>query len=296
MKRVRPDAVATGLLAALALATAAARAQVPGLQSATQKTAEDVTRVRAIADASRVGPGQRFNVAVVFDLSPGWHTYWKNPGAGALPPTLAVTAPAGFRAGEVLWTRPAAFPTELGEAYGYEGQAVMFVPVTAPQRLDDGRARIEVEVRWAVCNPQKCVLGRVARTVEVETSAKAMPPPTREQIDPVLVKHLKRVPVPLAEAGGSVTFDGAVLRLTGPAGAATQAALFPAPSPGVTFGPPRIEIRAGRFEVQIDVETDMDNTLGERPTLAGLVALGNQPDDPCYEFSVPAAPPERRSP
>merc|ERR1711916_134321 len=41
--------------------------------------------VELIADHSDVTPGQTLRAALVLELDPHWHVYWKNPGDSGLP-------------------------------------------------------------------------------------------------------------------------------------------------------------------------------------------------------------------
>ncbi len=123
-----------GVLGGLVLAVgSAAYGQNPLLgQGAGHKTAEELVAVRTVADVVSIAPGQTFHLAVIFDIEPQWHIYWKNPGEGAPPPSLAIEVPKGFEVGEVRWPRPIAVESLIGPTYVYENQAALFVPITAP--------------------------------------------------------------------------------------------------------------------------------------------------------------------
>lgn len=266
-------------LAALGAAVADGQPKNPGPRPA------DLVRVRAVTDASRVGPGQTFHLAVVFDIKPKWHLYWKNPGEGSAPPRVTVEAPAGFRVGAPLWTRPTAFETPFGAEYGYEDQVVLFVPIVAPQSLADGRVTLHAGVRWAACK-ERCVLGTARQSVIVRTSSGT--PAPAGPLDPLLSKHKRRLPRPLDSlAGSTVEFQGGTLTITGPAQDRSVASFFPAPSPGVTCGKAEVAIEDDRFRVSVKVAVNPQNALGQRMVIGGLVALGEGSDEPCYDFELP---------
>lgn len=275
-----------GAAAALG-AAAAVGAQTPVDPSRPRpalKRAEELVSVRTLLDTEPIGPGETFHLAVVFDVEPKWHIYWKNPGAGALPLVVTVTAPEGFRVAEPIWTRPRVFDTTEGEEYGYETQAVLFVPITAPGTLSQEPVEIRCRIRWAVCK-DVCLLGDVQRTVVVQTARRPGEPPRR--LPPLLRKHLKRLPRPLTKiAGGSVTFRDGVITLSGPAGGTTVVKFLPEESPGVTYSPLEASITGDRFKVRVQVTFDPKNALGEPMALGGLVALGEKADDPCYDFRL----------
>lgn len=231
-----------------------------------------------------MGPGEAFLVAVLFDIEPRWHIYWKNPGDGAPPPQIEVTAPQGFRIGPVRWTRPTLFETGEIRAFGYEKQAALFVPVTAPAELSDGRVDLRLAVRYAVCS-DICLLGEAQRRLEVETSAR---PVQRSDPDALVDRHRRRLPRPLGEVpGAAMSFDGSLLHVSGPAQGRTTIAFFPDPSPGVVYGKVGSTIESDRFELRVRVTLEPSNALGEPMVMAGLVALGDSIDDPCFDFAVP---------
>ncbi|MHC4428099.1 MAG: protein-disulfide reductase DsbD domain-containing protein [Planctomycetota bacterium] len=224
---MRAGRLATPTAVALGLAVLASAQTRPSL------SAEQVSRLRVIADREVVGPGETFRLAVVFDLAPKWHVYWKNPGAGGLPPRIRVTAPDGYRVGEPQFTRPRIFPSPIGDEYGYYDEAVIFVPLHAPQALDDGRLHIEVAVDWAVCK-EICLLGRASRDVVLKTAGRrsAKPPAPPE----VIGRHEKRLPRPLRDLeGATLAFDGTSLHVEGPASGTRRVTFFPQRAPGVVY-------------------------------------------------------------
>jgi hypothetical protein len=131
--------------------------------------------------------------------------------------------------------------------------------------------------------------------VVVQTTARVMPAPPAQATDPALRKHRTRLPRALDRVdGGAISWDGTVLTVSGPAGGRTSAAFLPDRSPGVTYDKPKIDVRADRFVVRVSVNLDPDNALGETMVVGGLVALGRNLDDPCYDFQLPADKPSSR--
>ncbi len=278
-----------GVLGGLALAvSSAAYGQDPLGQGAGRKTAEELVAVRTVVDVATIARGQTFHLAVIFDIEPQWHMYWKNPGEGAPPPALTIEVPKGFEVGDVRWPRPIVVQSPIGPTYVYENQAALFVPITAPDDLMDGSVTIQTEIRWAVCKAV-CLLGRGRWSVDVRTigaGSQADPVPV-SAADPVLAKLKKRLPEPLAKAaGGSADFDGTMLTITGPAMGRAVLTFFPGAAPGVSYGDPHVTIEADRFRVEVAVQINRRNTLGKRVVLSGLVALGPEGDDPSYDFKV----------
>ncbi len=95
-------------------------------------------------------------VAVLIDLDPGWHTYWRNPGDTGLPSRLDWQID-GAEVGETLWPTPEVFDEADGlfTTYGYEDR----VALQSPVRLDpayDAPREVAVEVRLLICK-QECI-------------------------------------------------------------------------------------------------------------------------------------------
>ena len=59
----------------------------------------DHVTARLVADRTPIAPGETVDLALIFEIQPGWHTYWRNPGDSGDPPRLAWTLPAGVTEG-----------------------------------------------------------------------------------------------------------------------------------------------------------------------------------------------------
>src|SRR5579864_944263 len=63
-------------------------------------------RVELLAAQAAAQPGRPFQVGLHFQLEPGWHIYWINPGDSGEPPRVKWTLPAGYQAGPIQWPVP----------------------------------------------------------------------------------------------------------------------------------------------------------------------------------------------
>lgn len=260
--------------------------EIPGGQPATNETAETLARMRVIRDVSTITAGETFHVIVHFRVKEHWHLYWKNPGAGAAAPRIAVRAPQGFEVGEVRWPRPVVIKTDTGDMYAYEGEVALFVPITAPIELPKGGVSFQVTASWAVCDEVRCLMGRRTDSIMIPTTAG--PTPTVNPDASLVEEHARRLPMRIEDHEEfSVSRSNDIITITGPSDELSRAILFPNPSPGVTMTQKSATFSGGRITVEILVEQEPENYLGEKPVAGGLIALGTKPDDPAYEFSVP---------
>jgi thiol:disulfide interchange protein/DsbC/DsbD-like thiol-disulfide interchange protein len=135
--------------------------------------ASDNVKARLVSEVGAVAPGQVFWVALEFDIRDGWHTYWRNPGDSGQATQLTWQLPAGFTAGEIVWTTPHLFEVKPLVNYGYAKHAVHLIQVTAPQDLKTGApVALAAKASWLVCS-DVCIPEDANLTLSIPSSAKA---------------------------------------------------------------------------------------------------------------------------
>ncbi len=136
-----------GLAAALALPAAAAPVKT------------DHVTVELVPQTAGVAPGGTVQVALRQDIQAGWHTYWKNSGDSGAPTEITWTLPPGWKAGDIAWAPPRREPTGPLMNYGYQGQVLLPVAITAPKSAKPGetvtlKAHAALLVCADVCVPE----------------------------------------------------------------------------------------------------------------------------------------------
>src|SRR5712664_1988844 len=115
--------------------------------------ATENVKARLVSEVTAIGPGQVFWVALELNIRDGWHTYWRNPGDSGEPTKLAWQLPAGFTAGDIVWTTPHRFEIAPLVNYGYAKHAVHLVQITAPKDLKAGTpVSLAAKASWLVCS------------------------------------------------------------------------------------------------------------------------------------------------
>ena len=170
------------VFAALVLGTGAVRAAPPPMSQ--------LVRAELLSLEDAVQPGATLSFDVHFQVMPGWHIYWKNPGDSGLPTTIDWTLPAGFSAGAVRWPIPQRFAEGGIVNYGYTGSADLLVPVTAPHDLT-GLAAVPIAtaVKWLVCS-NVCIPGET-------TLSLTLPVGTPGKVDPLVEARFTAAKMPL---------------------------------------------------------------------------------------------------
>jgi thiol:disulfide interchange protein len=206
------------LIAALALAL------VMGVVGArAQSLGGDHVKAQLAAETAGAAPGSTLYVALVQQIEPRWHTYWRNPGDAGEPPTIAWTLPAGWRAGDIVWPAPKRLPVGPLMNYGYEGEVLLPVPIEVPANAPVGTtARLAAAVKMLVC-AEVCVPQDASLSLDVPIVAGA---PAAEPVwGAKIAATLAAAPKPSGLAatyqitGGSLRIAVAGAPLAGRAGA-----------------------------------------------------------------------------
>jgi thiol:disulfide interchange protein DsbD len=141
----------TLMLRALLLAMAIS-CLAPALADAEALAARHV-QAALISDAAAIAPGSHFTVGLVQTIDPGWHTYWRNPGDSGEATKISWRLPPGFSVGDIQWPAPEPLPVAFLMNYGYAGEVVFPIAVSAPAHLPIGRpVTLSAEISLLVCS------------------------------------------------------------------------------------------------------------------------------------------------
>jgi thiol:disulfide interchange protein DsbD len=148
-------------------------------------------KVELLAAQAAVQPGRPFQVGLHFQLEPGWHIYWINPGDSGEPPRVKWTLPAGYQAGPLLWPVPRRIEDHSLIDYGYQDQVLLPVKITPPAgQRGNANLQLSAAVSWLVCR-EMCLPGHavLALTVPIQTG---LPAPG----NPLFIKTQAALPRP----------------------------------------------------------------------------------------------------
>ena len=183
------DAVVVRLILAAALVAAGATAAL-----AAPAPASPLVRVELLAETQSIAAGRTFWIALRQEITPGWHTYWMNPGDAGEPPRIEWTLPAGFTAGEIQWPPPERIAAGPAMSYGYSREVVLPIAVTAPPGLGPGaRVTLRGQASWIVCE-KTCVPEEAAIALTLPVTA-TMPAPDPRGA-PLIAAARRAVPAP----------------------------------------------------------------------------------------------------
>jgi DsbC/DsbD-like thiol-disulfide interchange protein len=110
-----------------------------------QKDAHSAVRLLAGSRSGAVLLG-----GIAFQLQPGWHTYWRNPGDSGVPPRIDFAKSENIEAVTILWPAPTKFADGSGgTSLGYQKQVVL--PLRIVPKNADKPVTLRADINYAVC-------------------------------------------------------------------------------------------------------------------------------------------------
>lgn len=130
------------------------------------QTAEAHAKIELIGGAASRAPEPPSWVGLLFQLDPGWHIYWENPGDSGEPPKVEWQLPSGYEAGPIRWPTPIRLGSGSVVDYGYEGEVALMAAVAGPRKTGLTSFPVAAEVRYIVCR-EICIPGKAHLTAEI---------------------------------------------------------------------------------------------------------------------------------
>lgn len=237
--------------------------------AAAQPVRTDNVEAQLHAARAAIAPGETFTVVLRQTVNEGWHTYWLNPGDAGEPTAIDWTLPPGFEAGPIQWPTPHAIPFATLVNYGYSGEVLLPVTITAPANLRPGQAaNLAAQATWVVCS-DICVFEEGAFTLSLPVEAQGRDDPTW---GPRIAAALAALPTTGADA--RIGRGGALSVALPGAEQARNFRFFPV-SRDVMQAAAAQRPRVGAGGVSFTLAAGVSDTFGEAP-LEGLVAYEAQ--------------------
>jgi thiol:disulfide interchange protein DsbD len=140
-----------GIIVSTCLCIAISSRAQTALPSFDVPPAANHTQVKLILSAETAKPGDTIYAGVDMKMEPGWHTYWKNPGAAGMATQIKWQLPPGISAGEIQWPLPEKLPPAEVTTYGYEDEVVLLVPLKIATNFSAGEIDLKANVSWLEC-------------------------------------------------------------------------------------------------------------------------------------------------
>ncbi|MDX2276973.1 MAG: protein-disulfide reductase DsbD family protein [Hyphomonadaceae bacterium] len=217
-----------------------------------------------------IAPGESFTIVLRQKIIEGWHTYWVNPGDSGEATDISWTLPEGFQTGEMQWPAPEAIPFDILMNYGYSGEVLYPIQITAPANARIGEnVTLIAALYWLVCS-DVCIPeeGTVSLTLPVAAQGADDP-----QWAPRIAEALAAIPQPNASIQAHIT-EGTPARLSitlPDAASVRDAHFFPYSRDAIDHAAPQAA-SSGAQGVSFVLRPGAANNLGDGP-LEGVVTL-----------------------
>jgi thiol:disulfide interchange protein len=129
-------------------------------------------RANIETEVDSVAPGKSFDVALVLEMDPEWHTYWKNPGDSGLKTKVRWELPDGVKAGDIQWPYPQRLEAPPLVNFGYGNKVWLLTQMTVPADYADTSLPITAHASWLVCR-EICIPGKADLDFEMPVSAES---------------------------------------------------------------------------------------------------------------------------
>ena len=260
----------------------------------TQAARGPLVRVELQAEKAAARPGDTITIALRQLITPGWHTYWSNPGDSGEPTRIDWKLPAGASAGPIAWPLPSAIPVGPLMNYGYSGEILLLSEITLPKDATGNSIDIAADVKWLVCEeicvPEEASVRLTVPLIEGPLSPRASPHAG------AIAAARNAVP---AAAPWSASFqaakDGVVLKIDGVAAALSSASeirFFPSEWGRINHAAPQTVAFQGDDLLMRFAPGDL--TAAPGGPLAGLLAVesrtGGRIERQGYGITAAAAP------
>jgi len=105
-----------------------------------------------VSERQGIAPGETIHVALRQQIQKGWHTYWRNSGDSGEATRIKWDLPAGWQTSDFVWPAPRRLPVGPLMNYGFEGEVLLPVALTAPANARPGeKVNLQAKASFLVC-------------------------------------------------------------------------------------------------------------------------------------------------
>lgn len=127
---------------------------------ASSQNRNDSVDTSMVADISDIESDKSFYIGILFEMKPGWHIYWKNPGDSGMPTRVDFILPENFTQSDLFWPVPRSF-TRSGNIrdFGYKDKVLLWKKITVPSGHNpEAEIPVKANISWVSCR-EVCVAG-----------------------------------------------------------------------------------------------------------------------------------------
>ena len=118
-------------------------------------------KIELLVETNEIVANQDFVIGIKFEIDPGWHIYWKNPGDSGLPAEIKWKNIETIEFKKFLWPSPQKTPEEPLMTYGYYNEVVLPAIFSVDSNyIKNGPSIFEIDflICEKICIPEKAVI------------------------------------------------------------------------------------------------------------------------------------------
>ena len=189
-------------------------------------------------------------------MQPGWHTYWRYPGASGIAPSFDFSASQNLKTQDPVFPAPYFFDDGVGGFFGYEGLTGFVVPFLLENAGEGGQVSLNLEL--GVCR-------EVCLPVQFSFDLPVMPGPlkTPDELNIIQAMLDTGPAAPSAELGiDALNYDGSALQFVVVGTNLENPQIMAIPGPNDVFGTPHISARhPSSFLIEMPAWSALDQTM-----------------------------------
>lgn len=181
--------------------------------------------ISLVPEFTAVVAGMPQRMALRFQVEPGWHIYWRNPGESGVATTAKWTLPPGFAVDSLEYPTPSRLDVAGVVTHILDGDVVFQTTIRPPPqgRLTARGSRLTAHVQYGVCK-DICYPGQAAVAMTMPVMTDAGPNPAWRIPDSL--HALRRPRAGGLTAGTQLLGDTAVISVLPPPGCAGASVTF----------------------------------------------------------------------
>ena len=160
--------------------------------------------IELLTESNSIEPGDEFLVGFKFSLSPGWHTYWVNPGDAGEGASIKWNLPRDVKASKILWPGPERIPVEPLMTFGYEDEVVLLTKIYTSKNTDIPLT-LNALVSWYTCK-EICIPQEAEVSIPIKLGFKSP-----SSSNGLLKQTLENVPTPFKGTYRVQSLDGSYI-------------------------------------------------------------------------------------
>lgn len=141
-------------------------------QNQSNKSPASPIKAYLSSETQAIIPGTPFTLFVVFEIEPGWHIYYKDPGQSGMPTQVDLILPKGFTAQSLSWPPAETFKDAGIVTYGYSKKVRLSTKVTPSKAIKPGESiKVKATTSWLACK-HSCVPGDSSISLDLKVQTK----------------------------------------------------------------------------------------------------------------------------